>query len=237
MRLPDDRELIALWESGLDRHPVDRALMLGAWARPDLAPPRLAELPLGALNSALLRLREAFFGSRLEAVTDCPSCGSRTEVAHEIGDLLPASVEGDVRGELEVDGFRFRVPDSRDLAAVVPAPAPDVAAVQLLERCCTGRPDGASEPDLHALLADVEAGIEALDPTAGFELSLRCQACGSGWTASLDVAELLWDEVDARARMLLNEVHTLAGSYGWSEGEILALSPRRRAAYMELIEA
>lgn len=233
--MPDDRELIALWELGADRHPIDRALLLGVWARPELAPEHLAELPLGALNAALLRLRAAFFGPRLDAFADCRLCGARTELAPMVDELLAASVDGDDRDELAVSAFRFRVPDSRDLAAVVSAPGPETAALALLDRCCTERPQGGTDSDLAALLADVEAGLEMLDPAADFELTLDCGACGGEWTASLNVPELLWDEVDGRARMLLGEVHALAVSYGWTETEILSLSPRRRATYLDLI--
>ena len=36
---------------------------------------------------------------------------------------------------------------------------------------------------------------------------------------------------------ILREVHTLAAAYGWSEAEILALSPARRRVYLELAAA
>ena len=42
----------------------------------------------------------------------------------------------------------------------------------------------------------------------------------------------LWDEIDARARRLLDEVHALARTYCWSEEQILALSETRRRAYL-----
>ena len=35
-------------------------------------------------------------------------------------------------------------------------------------------------------------------------------------------------------RMLL-DIHALARAYGWSESDILALPPRRRQAYLELV--
>ena len=40
----------------------------------------------------------------------------------------------------------------------------------------------------------------------------------------------------ARAGALLHEVHRLASAYGWSEAQILALSPARRAQYLALVE-
>ncbi|HUD55174.1 MAG TPA: hypothetical protein VMR02_08095 [Terracidiphilus sp.] len=44
-------------------------------------------------------------------------------------------------------------------------------------------------------------------------------------------------QIEARARRLLYEVHTLAAAYGWSEREILSLSAPRRALYLEMVRA
>ena len=48
------------------------------------------------------------------------------------------------------------------------------------------------------------------------------------------MAEYLWKEVLIEARRLLREVNALARTYHWREADILALSPRRRQAYLEL---
>jgi hypothetical protein len=231
--VPDDRELLAFWELGLNRHPVDRALTLGSWARPDLPADRLPELPLGSLNTALLRLRETWFGPEVQAVADCPECGARNELSLHTGELLSVCPEGDERGRLEAGGMSFRVPNSRDLAAVAFEPDTDRAALALLARCLVGDASG----DLGALVGEVEAGLEELDSAADFEIELRCEACGAGWADSLEVAGLLWDEVDARARLLLRQIHVLAAGYGWTESEILSLSARRRALYAEMASA
>ena len=38
----------------------------------------------------------------------------------------------------------------------------------------------------------------------------------------------------AQASALMRDVHALATSYGWSEADVLDLSPRRRAVYLDL---
>jgi hypothetical protein len=50
-----------------------------------------------------------------------------------------------------------------------------------------------------------------------------------------DAGSFFWSELGAWARRLLHEIHSLARAYGWSESEILTLSPARRQAYLELI--
>jgi hypothetical protein len=236
MRVPSDAELLGLWELGLGRHPIDRALLLCAWARPDIPVARLAELPLGAVNAALLRLRGAWFGPRIDAVTDCERCGERLEFALDTRAMLASAAAGDERPALEVNGLQFRVPTSGDLAAVAGSGDVDAAATILLERCCVTRPAAASF-DFAALMADVEAQFEACDPAALFDLALVCQACGHAWSAPFDVGATLWSEVDIRANALFGEVHALARAYGWTEPDILALSPRRRAAYIGMVSA
>jgi hypothetical protein len=47
----------------------------------------------------------------------------------------------------------------------------------------------------------------------------------------------MWAQIDARARRLIAEVHTLAREYGWSEREVLDLSEVRRALYLELAQS
>ena len=54
---------------------------------------------------------------------------------------------------------------------------------------------------------------------------------------AFDVPAYLWEELDVRARRLLDEVHALARSYGWAEREILALSEVRRNAYLDRVLA
>ena len=73
--------LLQLWEQGLRRQPIDRALLLFGLAAPDTDPTRLADVALGRRNAALMTLYRAFFGDRLIAWADCTGCGERMEIA------------------------------------------------------------------------------------------------------------------------------------------------------------
>ncbi|MGP3982006.1 T4 family baseplate hub assembly chaperone [Streptomyces sp. KR80] len=111
----------------------------------------------------------------------------------------------------------------------------------LLERCVIsavrdGRPVPADRlrelPDsVQRLLAEA---AERADPAAAVTLNIACPECGEATPAELDIATHLWTELDAWARDLMLDVHLLATAYGWSEPEILALSPLRRRYYLEL---
>lgn len=81
---------------------------------------------------------------------------------------------------------------------------------------------------------ECELDAEDADPGAELTLEIACPECGAATPAELDIAAYLWTELDAWARDLLLDVHLLASAYGWSEPEILALSPLRRRYYLEL---
>jgi hypothetical protein len=227
-----DAEVLALWERGAARHPLDRALLLCAQVRDDVPADALADLPLGAVNTALLALRHACFGPRIAARVSCPRCGGELELALDADRLAGDLPESGATGEASVEGFRFRAPTIRDLAAVADAADAEAAALRLLERCCVARPE-AGVP-LAPLLEAAERALEALDPGADLEIVVTCEACRHRWAASLDPGTLAWQELAARASVVLTEVHRLALAYGWSEREILALSPARRAMYLRL---
>ncbi|MBC7992234.1 MAG: phage baseplate protein, partial [Rhizobacter sp.] len=43
------------------------------------------------------------------------------------------------------------------------------------------------------------------------------------------------DDLAAQAERVVDDVHTLAGAYGWNETEILAMSAARRALYKQRV--
>jgi hypothetical protein len=215
-------QLLTLWEHGATRHPLDRALLLFAQAAPELAVEQLAERPLGECNAALMRLRWQSFGTRMPLWMDCPVCGERMEFELLPEQLPPMRVSS---ASVEVAGRRYRCPGIRDMARIASMPNLVEAAEQLLLDCG----EGETPDELRPL---VEAAIEEADPWADLSLAFRCPACSHEGAASLDIAAYLWEEVEASARQLFDEIHLLAQAYGWSESEILALSATRRSAYL-----
>jgi hypothetical protein len=75
------------------------------------------------------------------------------------------------------------------------------------------------------------------DHQADVDLALTCPACAHQWIVPFDIASFFWQEIAAWAIRILQDVHTLASAYGWSERDILAMSPNRRQAYLEMVGA
>ncbi len=86
-----------------------------------------------------------------------------------------------------------------------------------------------------AAVAAAEEAMERAAPAGAVDLLVCCPDCGRTAALPLDVPALLWAEIQARAAVVLRDVHQLAAGYGWSEADILALSPSRRAAYLALV--
>ena len=226
--------LLALWEAGRLRHTVDRALLLFAFARPEGDPDLLADVPLGSRNLALLRLRTALFGERMEAFVDCPGCGERQTFNLDSAGL--SSLPETSSEPIELDGYRFRLPNSRDLAVLQAIPDEEDIATHWLQRCLLTAPaDNAGElPD--GLAQRLEPLLEKADPAASYTMLLDCPGCDRQLEQLFDVAAYLWEELEAYAVDLLGQVHRLALAYHWSEREILSLSASRRALYLNLLE-
>ncbi len=87
------------------------------------------------------------------------------------------------------------------------------------------------------LESQISRALDEADPCMDLALDLVCPACEHTWSAPFDIGAFLWEELDVRARRLLDEVHALARSYSWSERQILELSETRRRAYLERVLA
>ena len=246
-------ELLRLWERGAASPPATRALTLLAAARPDTPPEQLARLPVGRRDAALLRLREQTFGPRLPCVAECPACGETLEwdfAAPDLGAPDLAALEEIPAAETHTFragdcAARFRLPDSRDLAELAPHDSAENNRQRLLRACVLefhrgggalppGENPAALPPDFTAALL---ARMAELDPLADVRLGVNCPACRHAWDATFDIAGFFFAELSAWAARLLREVHELAAAHGWSEAEILHLSPHRRRAYLEMIRA
>ena len=232
--------LLAVWEAVSARSAAERALSLIATAEPQTPAEQLARLSVGQRDVRLFELRAANFGQRLEIVGTCPECASPFELETRVGDLLVDEhrIESAELPEVEAEGVRvvFRLPDSTDLAAAARAESPSRS---LFERCVVeavrdGVPVAAAELPATVVRA-VGERMRELDPQAEVELMLTCPSCGHRWSDLFDIASYLWSEIDARAVELLQEVHALAHAYAWSEADILAMTPRRRRFYLDMV--
>ena len=135
----------------------------------------------------------------------------------------------------------YRLLTSADLVDAGACASLSEARQLLLERALVsvvrrGRPVGTGRLP-GGLVERLAERLTAGDPWAESLLALRCPACCNEWTVLLDTAVFVWTALRSRAQRLVHDVHTLARAYGWREADILAMSTRRREAYLELVGA
>jgi hypothetical protein len=193
--------------------------------------------PVGERIAALLRLHAVTEGTaRLDLQSRCTdtACGQPFELELNLSAILDQSSHDDplpvaLDGERRVLLRRATGDDLRRWRAVEPQSRDEAVAVMIATLCV----DGTASPDEATTLA---AAIEAHDPLVAFTVACQCPACGVRQKQPIDLEAIVLSRLRVRQRDLVREVHTLASQYGWTESEVLAIAPSRRARYLELIE-
>jgi len=244
MRAPNAGELLDVWEAGFAQAPTERALALLAVACPETARDALAALSIGQRDARLLALRLGLWGSQMEAVVLCPSCQERLELNLDVREML-ASSPGNQPGELSLSiaeyHVTFRLPTSLDLLEQSGQRAEEGSSGLLLDHCLLSAHQGDAPVDSDKLPEEVVAAVVTrmaeADPLADIQLGVACPSCEHRWHAVFDIVSFIWTEIEVWAWRILSDVHTLARAYGWSERDILTISPTRRQFYLEMVGA
>jgi hypothetical protein len=230
--------LLAAWEQGAGQIPLERAYALLAVAFPAEDRSLLIDLDVAERDAKLLELHELLFGGRMEGLADCPACQERVEMSFQASELIASQARqpGPSEYQLERDGHwvHFRLPASRDLYMAMAEP-PDRRRRSLAERCILETRPGEPAQLPEAVITAMSERMAEVAPLADVWFALTCPACGHQWQAPFDIASYLWAEVEAWSYRTLQEVHSLARAYGWSEAEILGLSAWRRQFYLSLL--
>lgn len=222
-------EMLAAWEAASEAPPAARTAVIVH--RAELADDLEAalDLPLGEATALAAQVHSDAFGTVVQGILRCEGCGEELDITVPLAELCG---NGTAR-TAEAAGMVVRAPTSRDLVAAGEAEDPPRV---LMARCVRDQDGGPVDPDaLDAeQLAEVDAAAEELTGAGALVLRSRCPACGEDATAPLDIGALLWEQVERSAHVLLTEVAELGAVFGWTEEDVLALTPLRRRAYLEL---
>ena len=82
----------------------------------------------------------------------------------------------------------------------------------------------------------IAEALSTMDPLVAFSVSCVCPTCSFSNEVSIDLEDIALTRLKRRQLALLREIHELASHYGWTEAEVLAISPKRRARYLAMIE-
>lgn len=239
---PSAQCILEVWEQGASLTAEARTQSLLGLATPELSTEALTELVLGERNKNLLELHQRMFGSMLQAYVECSKCGEALDLEFAIDELGFASI-GHIPETHSISlgniTAQVRLPNSHDLIALASVKNVEDGRRLLFSRCVLELHRGDATIVLHELneneLDLLEEGISELDPRMEILFDLQCPKCAYTWQSPLEIGSFLWSEYDAYARQLLENVHVLAISYGWSESDILTMSQQRRHFYLQRI--
>lgn len=238
----DADALLRLWECALGRPASarDDALLHASFDGSESA------RTLGERNFRLVELHARLFGREMELLSHCPKCGAAAQFSGDCEALaaqMRPKLDHSSLHRLETFGYviEFRLPDSADIACAAGVKGNEDFPRRLLDRCvhaCTRDGIDVPFPQLtDAVLDALSQRMETLDPGASVSFALDCPQCAACWEAPLDVGEIVWLKIQAAAERLLLDIDVLARAYGWTERDVLRLSPLRRAAYLQMVMA
>jgi hypothetical protein len=234
-------DLLGAWERGLEHPPFLKALTILSAAYPAARFDDILDLSIGRRDFMLFELRNEIFGPRMVCQFSCPGCNDLMELELHSKELIfEPRIEPDGLLRFSDQGYciDFRLPSSRDLLES-DRKDPDTLRLNLLKRCILRADNGSEQicikdiPD--GVLAAIEERMSEADPQADIQIAMRCPSCNEQVQGLFDIVSFFWMEIDAWANHLLEQVNILASSYGWSEKEILGLSPLRRQIYLRLV--
>lgn len=231
------RQLLTVWDQSLAEPPPRRAVVVLAGLL-DEDPSECAGLDVGSRDVLLGRFLHELVGPTVFAAARCAGCGELLDVPVDLVTLgaLPVHPAGQ-EFSVQVDDvtIRYWLPTTADVSAVAGLPGGQ-AHTALLARCLTRPGEPPAAAPTADLVAAVEQAMEDVAPGGAVDLLVHCPECEHDSTTVLDVPELLWAELEARAVAVLRDVHALAVAYGWTEDAVLSLTPNRRAAYLALAD-
>lgn len=212
---------------------LDRLLVDGPGA--SVRPGESGTLTVSERDRLLAAVYRATFGPRIEGTLRCAACAAAFDLDFDLDTLVAQTLDAPEATGFEAreglyslpDGRRFRLPTGDDECAVLTLP-PAEAARALLRRCCV---EGEVEDEEPALLE----ALQRVGPVLDLELAASCPECGHSQALHFDMQGYLLGALAREAESLVYEVHRLALAYGWSLGEILSLSRRRRQAHAALV--
>jgi len=239
--------LVRLWEEGMAKGQLERAILILQAAHVSDVPGDLCHLTIGERDKWLLKIMVATFGPGQNGYVQCPKCQEELEIELNLEDM---QIEGEGKNtqcpyRFSTEGWScsFRLPTSHDVEKAMDEAEQDhqTARNVLAKRCVLEyRQDGTAEPRdtlPESVVLALANHMSNLDPQADILLAINCASCQFVWQVPFDILSFLWAEIGSRAKALLWQVHVLARRYGWGEEDILTMSETRREAYMELITA
>ena len=232
MSCPSPAELLNLWERAYSLSPARRAIEIVRAGYPNSTWSEIAHWPIGFRDRHVARMRVALLGPQVPSLANCPGCQTPVEFDVQLHQCFRLQSTEFDRVDLSTLPKAASALRPMTTADVIEHLESAFNEEDLIRRFLDLRND-AQLPDIE--LPQLATQLEELDPEARIDFSLQCPDCGREWSSLFDIVAVFWAELNAWARRMMSEIHQLATRYGWSEGEILRITPWRRAIYLSMV--
>lgn len=185
-------------------------------------------LTVSQTDRALAGIYLMLYGPDAECRTACESCAETYEFTLNLPQMIAEQDAGipappDELGVWTLaSGARVRAPTQADLKNLEEDPAS-------LAQALTVEGEASAE--------EISTFLESASPVLSIDMSANCPSCSSAAQLRFDISTYLTRRLTAEHPFLVRETHLIAARYGWSYGEIMALTRDDRRAYAGLIEA
>jgi hypothetical protein len=194
-------------------------------------------------TQALLTIAIRTSGSDLELGVTCPNlaCGELLELPIRLTDFEQDNVPDNIQCRTD-DGvmLTLRLPngdDQRRWFRLGLAEDADWAVMATdLITAVDGQPLEAGNSDVADWLKHIEQALQASDPLTDLSIETSCPHCDRHFSVDVDLEKELLMLLEQRQPQLLNEIHSIASAYHWSEEQIMNLRPARRQQYLARID-
>ncbi len=236
-----DKDLLAIWEFGLNHSVIETNLFLLSHAYPDYDISRIASFSIGERDARLLHIHEKLFGLVLYNTSNCTVCDQKMEWETSVDDIQLQSINEDETNPIDLNykhhHVRFRLPNSRDILEINDRDPENDQVAQLVHQCIVE--STLSEEQIKEIPDDLKHELilkmEENDPQANVIMNLSCSECDNKWEVTFDIMQYLWKEINDWAIGLLQDIYSLAINFGWSENDIIGMSRFRRNLYLNII--
>jgi hypothetical protein len=191
---------------------------------------------IGALAAVVARTQST---PSLSVRPLCPACGGRFEVDLPFADLIGLASQAQREPLLRADTgdgrtFLIRRPTGADQRRWREASYPSAQEAESALLASLLAPESAAAD--RASLTAIAQSMQQQDLLAAFEIACSCPSCGREADYPLDLEAHLLARLETHLEDLTREIHRFASRYGWTEREVLAVAPARRAAYLRLMD-
>lgn len=216
---PTGSAILDIYGQGMAADPANRAALLCQAGGGDAL-----TLSVSDVDRTIWSWLRATFPGPLDAVLDCAACGQGVEFTLPDGFVLPERETRSERLKVAYGGkeYALRFPRLDDLRGGA------------LARDALAHDAPWNDPGFEAA---AEVALLKADPGLKVELRLECAVCGTVQVQPLDAAGFAWARLEQAARRAASEIAQLARAFGWSEAELTAMTPQRRAIWLAEIDA